>query len=112
MICKTITNDYEFAEWIKNSGSYSNNFTLQGAKALQSYLEGLSEEIGENIEFDPITWCYEYSEYKDYAQFQHDTGYVKDGVQNNGYENIESLDDLRDHTAVIEFDGGIIVAEF
>ena len=52
MITKTITDDYEFANWIRNSGSYSNNFSVQGAKALQAYLEELSEDIGENIEFD------------------------------------------------------------
>lgn len=111
-IIKTITNDYEFAEWCKQSDSYKNNFSFDGANALQAYLEELSEEMGDNIEFDPIAWCCEFSEYASYDEFQHDTGYIKDGVQYNGYDNINSLDELKDNTTVIEFDGGIIVSEF
>ena len=102
-IIKTITNEYEFYEWIKQSDNYSNNFTLEGAKALQKYFEEYSEEVGEDLEFDPIAWCCEFSEYEDYDTFQSDTG---------GYGDINSLEDVKDHTTVIEFDGGIIVQDF
>lgn len=112
MIYKTITNDYEFAEWVARSDSYKHNFSFEGAKALQEYLEQLSDELGEDFEFDPIAWCCEYSEYKDFDEFQHETGYTKDGVEHKGYENINSLDELKDNTTVIEFDGGIIVRDF
>jgi hypothetical protein len=111
MIYNTI-HEHEFARWIAQSDSYKNNFTWKGANALQQYLEELSDDIGENIEFDPVAWCVEYSEYTDYAEFQHDTGYTKDGKQYDGYENIKNIEDLRDYTTVIEFDGGIIVQEF
>lgn len=113
MIYRTITNDYEFAEWVRASDSYKNNFTMQGAKALQAYLDELSDELGENIEFDPIAWCVEYSEYKDFDEFQHDNSFtLADGVVRLGYANVSSLDELKDNTTVIEFDGGIIVQDF
>ncbi len=69
---------------------------------------------GDNIEFDPIAWCCEFSEYDSFEQFQKDTGYTKDGVEHVGYPDIETVDDLREHTTVlIELDnGGIIVGEF
>lgn len=112
-IIKTVTDDHEFARWIKRSDNYKNNFSYDGANALQEYLEDLSDDLGENIEFDPIAWCCEFTEYANYEDFQHDTGYTdKDGIQHNGYENINSLEDLMENTTVIEFDGGIIVQDF
>ena len=107
MIYKTLNNN-EFANWIYNSDSYKNNFSYEGANALQEYLEELSEDIGENIEFDPIAWCCEYSEYEDFDGFQHDTG----SNLSVGYPDIEDLEELKDNTTVIEFDGGIIVQDF
>jgi hypothetical protein len=113
-IINTITDDFEFWGWVKQSDSYSNNFSFEGANAVQAYFEELSEDIGENIEFDPIAWCCEFSEYDSFEQFQKDTGYTKDGVEHVGYPDIETVDDLREHTTVlIELDnGGIIVGEF
>lgn len=105
MIYKTITDSYEFANWVKNSDSYSNNFTVQGAKALQEYLEQLSDELNENIEFDPIAWCCKYSEYETaqeaYEQYGNDT-----------LNEREALDYLNNNTTVIEFDGGVIIQDF
>lgn len=113
MIYKTITDDYEFADWVKRSDNYKNNFSVAGAKALQEYLEQLSDDIGEDIEFDPIAWCCEYSEYEDYNDVWQQLG--------NGTEFIEgeelAIDDniklwLENNTTVIEFDGGVIVQDF
>lgn len=121
MIYKTITDDYEFWDWIKNSGSYSNNFSFEGAKALQAYLDELSDDSGENIEFDPISWCCEYSEYDNALQAYNEYHGVDDkGVgtstdDDNTPENAnaQALEWLQDNTAVIELDnGGIIVQEF
>ena len=111
-IIKTVTNPYEFAEWLKQSDNYKNNFSFDGANAVQAYYDELSEDLGENIEFDPVGWCCEFSEYKDFDTFQHDTGYTQNGVEYLGYENIHNLDELKDNTTVIEFDGGLLVAQF
>ena len=102
MIYNNISNT-EFAQWIAKSDNYKNNFSYEGANALQEYLEDLSNDLGENIEFDPIAWCCEFSEYKDFDEFQHDSG---------GYPDIKDLEQLKDNAVVIEFDGGIIVQDF
>lgn len=111
-IIETINDPYHFWLWVRNSDSYNNNFTQDGAKALQEHIDQLSEDLGDDIEFDPIAWCVSFTEYKDFDEFQHDTGYTVGGVEHKGYDDINTLDDLRDHTTVIEFDGGIIVEEF
>ena len=40
------------------------NWSYKGAKALTEYLFELEEELGEQIELDPIGWLCEYSEYE------------------------------------------------
>lgn len=111
-IVKTITNEYEFFDWLKQSDNYKNGFSLEGAKALQAYFEQLSDEINESIEFDPVAWCCEFSEYEDFETFQSDTGYIKDGEQYPGYDYIKNIEELEDYTTVIQFDGGIIIQNF
>lgn len=50
--------------------SYKNNFSYEGKKALFEYLEQVSEDIGEHIEYDPIGFCCDYNEshYNDIAK--------------------------------------------
>ena len=113
MAIVTTLDNGEFYDWLKRSDNYKNNFSYEGANALQEYLEDLSDDLGENIEFDPIAWCCEFSEYEDFDESQNDTDYTdKNGIEHKGYENINSLDDLKDNTVVIEFDGGIIIQDF
>jgi hypothetical protein len=101
MIVNTVTNDYEFYEWLQNSDNYKDKFTLEGAKQLQQYYEDLSEELNESIEFDPIDWLCEYSEYRNLMDYnkQNDAGY-------------KDLDTLANYTIVIKFDSGILVGNF
>ncbi len=99
----------EFAHWIANSDNYKNNFSYEGANALQEYLEDLSDEIGENIEFDPIAWCCEYSEYTP-QEITLAVHQEHGGDTDMTYPQI--LEWYQDRTTVIEFDGGIIVQDF
>jgi hypothetical protein len=39
------------------------NFSYDGAKALMEYLEGIAEDTGEPIEYDPISFCCDFAEY-------------------------------------------------
>lgn len=99
--------------WLQKSEGYRNCFTLYGAQALYEYMEELSDQVDEPAEFDPISWCCAFSEYASFEQFQHDTGYTQDGVDRVGYPDIETLEDLRGNTTVIDTeDGGLIVGEF
>ena len=86
---KTIT-FYEFRDWFEKNRP--NNFSSNGLISLWEYLEELEEGIGEEIEFDPIALCCEYTEYDDIDEFY--LNYDKDTYPN--------LDDLRDYTEVIE----------
>lgn len=105
-IIKIITNDHEFAGWVERSDSYSNNFSFEGANAVQAWYDELSED-GYNqenaIEFDPIAWCCEFSEYDDLSDFN----------KQRGSDMFESIEALQDETTVIELDSGkLIVQDF
>lgn len=75
------------------------NFSYEGLHALYDYLDDLSHDIGQPIEFDPIGLCCDYMEYESFKQLQED------------YPDIEDFDQLFDTTTVIglaESDGFII----
>lgn len=75
-------------------------WSYEGACALADHMENLAEEMGENIELDVVAWHCDFSEYASIEDVKAE------------YEDIETLDDLRDRTTVIEFDGGLIVGAF
>jgi hypothetical protein len=67
------------------------NFTYDGLAALYDYFEQYSEDTGENIEFDPIAVCCEYTEYENLEEFKGDYN-----------ADVETIEDIRDYTTVIE----------
>ena len=77
----------------------TDNFSYEGLTALYNYFVQLEEDCDMEIELDVIAICCEYSEYEDLEEIQ-------------GQYDIDSLEDLRDHTQVIEFDGGIIIQDY
>ena len=98
---ETITK-YQFRNWFRSSDNYKNNFSYDGLGALFDYIEELENDIGEDIEFDPVALCCEYSEYESFEELQDD------------YDDIESIDDLYDWTTVINIpdSDGIIIQQF
>lgn len=95
-------------------------FTYNGKRALFDYLEELEDSTGEQMELDIIALCCEYteyatadeaaSEYFDYEGMEYD----EDGDETLTADEVEAkaLKYLEDHTTVITFDGGIIIANF
>tara|TARA_R100000406_G_scaffold95459_1_gene89842 strand:- start:1065 stop:1391 length:327 start_codon:yes stop_codon:yes gene_type:complete len=87
------------------------NFTYWGRIALFEYFQELEDGIGEQIEFDPITICCEYTQYANLDELNE--AYGKD---------FKDLDEVRDYTQVIEVealndkleyvDGGFIVQDW
>ena len=69
------------------------NFTYNGLEVLFDYLEAYEEDTGEELEFDPIALCCDFSEYQNLKEFQDDYG--------NEYETIE---DIEYNTVVIPID--------
>jgi hypothetical protein len=90
------------------------NFSYDGACALMEYLKDLSEEIGENIEYDPIAFCCDFTEYETIGMLCDD---YSNAPQADDYSDPDDWEEaakewLRDNTQVIEFDGGIIIQAF
>ena len=78
-----------------------NQFSYGAIHALFDYLEDLSEDTGEDIELDVIAICCSFVEF----------GSMADAVLE--YWDIETREDLRDHTLVIELaDGGVVIEQF
>tara|TARA_R110000787_G_scaffold119127_1_gene230068 strand:- start:511 stop:810 length:300 start_codon:yes stop_codon:yes gene_type:complete len=98
---KTTVDFCQFQNWFQEHRPH--NFSPSGRTALFDYLEEYEEGTGENIEFDPIALCCEYSEYDDLDEFH----------QNYDKEEYPDLDKIRDWTQVIEIrGGGFIIQNF
>ena len=67
----------------------NDNFSVRALYALFEYFENLSEEMGEDIEFDPIAICCEYSEYGSVKEFT-------ESYQLGEHQKDKSLEDLED----------------
>jgi len=80
----TVTQDTFTDTMIKHGFSY------EGTKALFDHLEQYEQDCDQELEFDPIAFRCEYDEYESLKE-----------VKEN-YQDIKSLDDLRNHTTVIE----------
>ncbi|KKM76414.1 hypothetical protein LCGC14_1380290 [marine sediment metagenome] len=69
-----------------------NNFSYDGKRALFDYIEEYEEGTGEDTELDIIALCCEFTEYENLAELQ------------ENYSDIESTEELNDHTTVIMID--------
>lgn len=69
-------------------------------KALFDYLEEYEQSTGEEIEFDIVAICCDFTEYADIEEIK------------ANYNMIKNIDDLFQYTQVIEFDDGIIIQNF
>tara|TARA_R100000234_G_C4977403_1_gene169119 strand:+ start:403 stop:729 length:327 start_codon:yes stop_codon:yes gene_type:complete len=70
------------------------NWSYEGADALYEFLTELEEDMGEQIEFDRVALRCEYSEYENLEDIL------------SQYDNINTLEDLKENTIVIEFKYG------
>ena len=88
---KDTINIYQFQNWFQKNRP--NNFSRTGQVALFDYLEQYEEDTGEEIEFDPISLCCEYTEYDNIAEFHLDYN----------AEDYPDKDAIMNYTQVIEF---------
>ena len=84
---------YTFKRWFEVNRP--NNFSYTGLNELFDYLEEYEESTGEQIEFDPIALCCEYTEYDDLAEFH----------QNYDSETYPDEDSIMDCTTLIKVGG-------
>ncbi len=88
----------QFTDSFRDMGR-KDQFSYQGLRALFDYLVEYEESTGTPVELDVIALCCEYCEFDDLAEVQ------------ESYTDIESLEDLQDHTTVIECDNGHIIIQ-
>ena len=87
---KNTVDFYEFSRWFEQHRP--NNFSRAGLSSLFDWLEEFEEDTGEEIQFDPIALCVEYTEYQDLDEFH----------QSYDKEQYPDLDEIRDYTQLIE----------
>ena len=89
---------------VLSSDTYKNNFSYEGLNSLFDYFEQLEEEMENEIDFDPIAICCEYSEYENLNEIK----------ENYSSVEINNIDDLRYHTSVIEIENTdrLIIQDF
>ncbi len=101
MLVTPIYNGDELRHDFQNFGR-GDQFSRFGFDALFKFLDDLSEDTGEDIQLDVIALCCEWSEYDS----------IKDACAQYG-EDIQTLDDLTDHTHVLLLDsGGVVIQDF
>ena len=84
---KATVTQFEFAQEMRKE---KYGFSYEGAEALFNYLEELEDDCGTVIEYDPIAFRCDYSEYENFKAIQDD------------YKGFKDLQDLSNHTQVIE----------
>jgi len=113
---------YDFRDRFLRSETYKNNFSYDGLTALFEYFEELEAGMGEEIEFDMVAICCDYSEYDSAEEAAEECGYVAVGDDDNdGLDETErseadrdaAIEWLEDRTTVIRLDkGGVIIQQF
>ena len=95
---------FDFVDWFRGSDTYKRNFSYDGLNSLFDYFEQLEEEMENEMDFDPIAICCEFSEYENLEEIK------------NNYSSVEinNIDDLRYHTNVIEVNDSdkLIIQDF
>ena len=95
---------FDFVDWFRGSDTYKRNFSYDGLNSLFDYFEELEEDMGQEIDFDPIAICCEFSEYENLNEIKESYSSVE----------INNIDDLRDNTNVIEIENTdrLIIQDF
>ena len=95
---------FDFVDWFRGSDSYKNNFSYDGLNSLFDYFEELEEQMENEMDFDPIAICCAFSEYENFEEIK----------ENYNSTDIQTMDDLKDHTSVIEIENTdrLIIQDF
>lgn len=84
---KATVTEFEFVQEMRKE---KYGFSYEGAEALFFYLEDLEVDGDYDVEYDPIAFRCDYSEYENFKAIQDD------------YKDLKDLEDLYSNTQVIE----------
>jgi hypothetical protein len=101
---------YEIADALKRD-EYA-GWSYEGSKALAEYLDQLDEDTGEDTELDVVAIRCDWSEYETATAAAMQYGWEPESDYTEQDSEEWALGWLQDHTQVIEFKGGIIIADF
>lgn len=104
---QTIDNSSQFSDAFRKADR-QDQFSQRALEALFDYLE----ENDPDYELDVIGLCCEWSEYGEAAEAASEYGWEGDADSDGGDNEQEALEWLQDRTTVIEFDGGVLIAQF
>ena len=89
-------------------------WSWDGAKAMIEYLEQLEEDLGVDIEFDPVAIRCEYTEYETAQEvlenYSPDFDYDED--DDDDERETAAIEWLSNRTTVIVFTSGVIIEDF
>lgn len=113
---KTVSR-FDFQDAFLKSETYKNSFSYEGLNALFDYFEEYERDVndGEEIDFDMVAICCEFSEYDSALEGANEYGFkLPDGNHNSDADNEAiAIEWLRDRTQVIEMEnGGVIIQNF
>ena len=93
-------NEYDFTRAFQESDSRKNQFSHDALKAIFAYYEELEESTGEEIEFDLVGVCCDWTEYETALEIiEQYSPEVKLSTE------AEALEWLQERTTVLSFDG-------
>ena len=90
------------SQFVDEMSKKQHGFSYDGAKALFEHLTQYEEDCDKELEFDPIAFRCEYSEYDNLAEFQEDYS-----------EDYQTIGDIESDTTVIMIDDeSFIIQQF
>jgi hypothetical protein len=90
-------------------------FSIEALRALFTHLEELERDCGEEVEFDPIALCCDWSEYPSAIEAAEAYGWedeTEEGEERDSKAEEAALTFLCDNTTVVEFTSGVLVLNY
>ena len=84
----TVT-QHEFIDRFISSNTYKNNFSFDGLKTLFDYLEQWEQEMDNQVEFDMVGICCDYSEYENKKELEKNYNMSIEEIGDNAYIILE-----------------------
>jgi hypothetical protein len=90
------------------------NFSQDALAALFDYYRDFEEDTGEEIEFDPVSICCDWTEYDSASEAAEAYGWEAGEAEDekNDTSEREALQYLHDETTVLELSSGFVVLNF
>jgi hypothetical protein len=107
---KNTLNTWQIADALKRDENAG--WSYEGSKALAEYLDQLDQNTGEDTELDIVAIRCDWSEYETATAAAKNYSWWNNADGDEEEAEKSALEYLKDHTQVLEFTGGVIIAQF